>query len=268
MHISSGQPGGQPRGDRGESGAREASALRAILRLAELDDGSGFVLDELEATLAALDDDVRDLPSIRVAALPFLAEIRLGLGDDADVAALMEDAVDRALAGDAASRVVVLRILRSMARMDAVELRDVVKRLWKRAVGADPVLATGLQLAAAVLDAVGPGAHPLAFPRLPGRFADRVLMAGDPELLCFFADVEIAVHGREKDDRRIAEELDLELHRELAEDGGAGAGTGAGAASGAGAGAGGDAGTAAGPGCGGAGKAGRADDFGDAAPGV
>lgn len=237
MHTSSGRAGGEPRDERG---SREASALRAIERLAMLDDGSGFVLGELEATVAGLDADVRDLPSVRVASLPFLAELRLGLGHDAPVAELLEESVERAVAGDAASRVVVIRVLRSLARMDAVELRGVVKRLLRRAEGADPVLAIGLQLGAAVLDAVGPGAHPLAFPRLPGRFADRVLMAGDPELLCFFADIETAVHGREQDDLRIAEEIDSELDRE----------------------------PAAGPGCGGAAKAARGDDFGDAAPAV
>ena len=252
MHTRSGRPGGRPRGGREGSGAREASALRAILRLAELDDGSGFVLEELEATLAGLDDDVRDLPAVRVAAEPFLAEVRLGLGDDGAVATLLVEAVDGALAGDAASRVVVLRVLRALVRMDAVELCDVVKHLHKRVDGADRVLATGLQLAVAVLEAVGPGAHPLAFPRLPGRFADRVLAAGDPELLCFFADVEIAVHGREKDDLRIAEELSRaeELNRA----------SGRGPAGGPGA--------APGPGCGGDRKTGRADDFGDADPGV
>lgn len=220
--------------------------------MAELDDGSGFVLEELEATLAGLDDDVRDLPAVRVAAEPFLAEVRLGLGDDGAVATLLVEAVDGALAGDAASRVVVLRVLRALVRMDAVELCDVVKHLHKRVDGADRVLATGLQLAVAVLEAVGPGAHPLAFPRLPGRFADRVLAAGDPELLCFFADVEIAVHGREKDDLRIAEELSRaeELNRA----------SGRGPAGGPGA--------APGPGCGGDRKTGRADDFGDADPGV
>ncbi|MFD5868419.1 hypothetical protein ACFWGD_07390 [Corynebacterium sp. NPDC060344] len=212
MHISSGRAGGDPRDDRG---SREASALRAIERLAMLDDGTGFVLGELEATLAGLDPDVRELPSVRVASLPFLAELKLGLGDDRPVAELLEDSVARAVAGDAASRVVAIRVLRALARMDAVELGVVVKRLLRGGEGSDPVLALGLQLAAAVLDAVGPGAHPLAFPRLPGRFADRVLMAGDPELLCFFADVELAVHDRERDDRRIAEEIDEELGREL-----------------------------------------------------
>ena len=52
---------------------REESALRGILRLAELDDGSGFVLGELEATLGALDPEIRTLPSVRVASEPFLA---------------------------------------------------------------------------------------------------------------------------------------------------------------------------------------------------
>ena len=172
---------------------REESALRGILRLAELDDGSGFVLGELEATLGALDPEIRTLPSVRVASEPFLAELKLGLGYDGHVMGLLYAAVDDAIAGDPPARVVALRTL----------------------------LTAGLDLAAAVLDAVGPGAHPLAYPRLPGRFADRILMAGDPELLCFFADVEIAVHEREKTDRTIAGELEQELERELGRDAGA-----------------------------------------------
>lgn len=200
---------------------REESALRGILRLAELDDGSGFVLGELEATLGALDPEIRTLPSVRVASEPFLAELKLGLGYDGHVMGLLYAAVDDAIAGDPPARVVALRTLRALCRMDAVELVDVVKRLRERAEGADPVLTAGLDLAAAVLDAVGPGAHPLAYPRLPGRFADRILMAGDPELLCFFADVEIAVHEREKTDRTIAGELEQELERELGRDAGA-----------------------------------------------
>ncbi|QGS34754.1 hypothetical protein FOB82_07130 [Corynebacterium xerosis] len=214
---------------------REESALRGILRLAELDDGSGFVLGELEATLGALDPDIRTRPSVRVASEPFLAELKLGLGYDGHVIGLLYAAVDDAIAGDPAARVVALRTLRALCRMDAVELGDVVNRLRERAEGTDPGLAVGLDLAAAVLDAVGPGAHPLAYPRLPGRFADRILMAGDPELLCFFADVEIAVHEREKTDRTIAGELELEreLEREAGPDDGnananAGADTGTG----------------------------------------
>lgn len=261
MHTSSGRSGGDPRDDRGgrgDSASRGESALRAIERLALLDDGSGFILGELQATLAGIDPDVLDLPSVRVASLPLLAEVQLGLGDDAQVADLLSESVDRAADGDRAARAVVLRILRSVARMDAVELRGVVKRLLVRAEGTDPVLVTGLRLGAAVLDAVGPGAHPLAFPRLPERFTDEVLMAGDPDLLCFFADVEIAVHGREKDNLRMAAELDLPEGMV----GGAGA-AGMGGPGGS-RGRGGDAGR----GCGGAAKTPRGGDFGDAAPGV
>ncbi|MFC3849196.1 hypothetical protein ACFORJ_03295 [Corynebacterium hansenii] len=260
MYFSSGHPGGDPRGDRRDRGDHEASALRAILRLAELDDGTGYVLGELEATLAGFDDDVRDLPTVRVAALPFLAELHLGLGDDARVAELLEEAVERARGGDDAARVVSLRMLRALCRMDAIEMRSVVKRLLDRAEGADPVLVTALELSLGVLDAVAPGAHPLALPRLPGRFADAVFLAGDPELLCFFADVEVAIDGRENDDLRIAEELDREICAEAAaaeaaseEEEAAGESGGAGGAE---------------PGCGGPGQATRPDDFGDSAPGV
>ncbi|WP_295625118.1 hypothetical protein [uncultured Corynebacterium sp.] len=199
--------------DRTGDDPREEDALAAILRLVELDDGSGVVLGELEDTLAALDADVRDLPSVRVAAEPFLAELKLGLGEDATVTAMLEDSAEAAAVGDPVARIVVIRILRTVARMDAVELRGVVTQLARRATIGDPVLSTALDLASAVLDAVAPGAHPLAYPRLPGRFADRVLAVGDPELLCFFADVESAVHGRQNDDLRIAAETEgLAVH--------------------------------------------------------
>ena len=50
-------------------------------------------------------------------------------------------------------------------------------------------------------------AQGVAFTRLPGRFADRILPAGDQELLLLFLDVENAVHERIADDRRMARDL-------------------------------------------------------------
>src|SRR5699024_12278573 len=70
--------------------------------------------------------------------------------------------------------------------------------------GLDAVLSDGFDLTRAVLDAASPGAHPLAFTRLPGRFADRILPACDHELLLLFLDVENAGHDRIADDRRMA----------------------------------------------------------------
>lgn len=177
-----------------------------IRDIADLEDGTGHTLVMLEEAVSGLDDDIRLRPAVRVAAEPLLAEMRLGLGEDAAVAETLERATVDALLGDAAARVVALRVCRAIVRVEAVELRDVVKRLHGGS-GTDPVLSDGLELTGAVLDAAGPGAHPLALTRLPGRFADRILPAGDQELLLLFLDVENAVHARIADDRRMARDL-------------------------------------------------------------
>lgn len=208
MHTNTGNTG---------EGPREGEALAAILGLGALDDGSGFILGDLEALLATLDDATLRAPRVRVAALPLLADLKLGLGDDGPVQGMLYEAVDGALAGDAVARVVALRILRSIVRMEAVEMRGTVERCAERAAG-DATLRSGLELVHAVLEAVAPGAHPLAFPRLPGRFADRVLVDGDAELLCLFADVENAVHGHREADRRLAAELQAEIEAMLRAD--------------------------------------------------
>lgn len=195
-------------GDRHGAGedARERSALQLIRDIAALEDGTGHTLLMLEEAVAGLDEDIRRRPAVRVAAEPLLAEMRLGLGEDAAVAETLERATVDALLGDAAARAVALRVCRALVRVEAVELRDVVKRLHGGS-GLDAVLSDGLELTGAVLEAAGPGAHPLALTRLPGRFADRILPAGDQELLMLFLDVENAVHARIDDDRRMARDL-------------------------------------------------------------
>lgn len=192
---------------------RERLALRLIRDCAETEDGTGRALEPLEELVRDLEPDVLRLPSVRVALEPLMAEIRLGLGDDAAVADTLTGASVDALLGDTAARVVALRVARALVRVEAVELRPVVKRL-EEGSGADAILATGLELAGAALDAVSPGAHPLAYPRLPGRFADRVLGAGDTELLLLFADVENGVHAHALEDQRLAADLMAAAGRE------------------------------------------------------
>ena len=217
-------------GDRHGAGedAREREALQLIRNIAELEDGTGHALVMLEEAIAGLDEDIRRRPAVRVAAEPLLAEMRLGLGEDAPVAETLEAATVDAFLGDDAARVVALRICRALVRVEAVELRDVVKRLHGGS-GLDAVLSDGLDLTRAVLDAASPGAHPLAFTRLPGRFADRILPAGDQELLLLFLDVENAVHERIADDRRMARDLFDVIQADADNGGDTGNGTGKGA---------------------------------------
>ncbi len=111
-------------------------ALGEINRLAQLDDGSGIIEPQLISYLDSLGYDAYDMPCLRSAGQTLLGELLTGLGEDERVAEVLrrniQDSVvlpgmseEEALQARAA-QVVVVRLLRIIARMEAVELRNVV----------------------------------------------------------------------------------------------------------------------------------------------
>ena len=105
-------------------------ALGEINRLAQLDDGSGIIESQLISYLDSLGDDAYDMPCLRIAGQTLLGEVLTGLGEDERVAEVLrrniQDSVvlpgmseEEALQARAA-QVVVVRLLRIIARMEAV----------------------------------------------------------------------------------------------------------------------------------------------------
>lgn len=183
-------------------------ALGEINRLAQLDDGSGIIEPQLISYLDSLGDDAYDMPCLRIAGQTLLGEVLTGLGEDERVAEVLrrniQDSVvlpgmseEEALQARAA-QVVVVRLLRIIARMEAVELRNVVAQQCL-ASQIPPVVRVALTLTVDILDAVRLDAHPDDMVRVVLDYADQVLWLADDDLNAYFAELEMIVQQREKD---------------------------------------------------------------------
>ncbi|WP_048760592.1 hypothetical protein [Corynebacterium vitaeruminis] len=183
-------------------------ALGEINRLAQLDDGSGIIEPELISYLDSLGDDAYDMPCLRIAGQTLLGEVLTGLGEDERVTEVLrrniQDSVVRpgmteeeALHARAA-QVVVVRLLRVIARMEAVELRNVVAQQCL-APEIPPVVRVALSLTVDILDAARLDAHPDDMVRVVLDYADQVLWLADEDLNAYFAELERIVQQREKD---------------------------------------------------------------------
>ena len=183
-------------------------ALGEINRLAQLDDGSGIIEPQLISYLDSLGDDAYDMPCLRIAGQTLLGEVLTGLGEDERVAEVLrrniQDSVvlpgmseEEALQARAA-QVVVVRLLRIIARMEAVELRNVVAQ-QRLALQIPPVVRVALTLTVDILDAARLDAHPDDMVRVVLDYADQVLWLADDNLNAYFAELEMIVQQREKD---------------------------------------------------------------------
>ena len=183
-------------------------ALGEINRLAQLDDGSGIIEPQLISYLDSLGDDAYDMPCLRIAGQTLLGEVLTGLGEDERVAEVLrrniQDSVvlpgtseEEALQARAA-QVVVVRLLRIIARMEAVELRNVVAQQCL-ASQIPPVVRVALTLTVDILDAARLDAHPDDMVRVVLDYADQVLWLADDDLNAYFAELEMIVQQREKD---------------------------------------------------------------------
>lgn len=183
-------------------------ALGEINRLAQLDDGSGIIEPQLISYLDSLGDDAYDLPCLRIAGQTLLGEVLTGLGEDERVAEVLRrnirDSVvlpgmseEEALQARAA-QVVVVRLLRIIARMEAVELRNAVAQQCL-APQIPPVVRVALTLTVDILDAARLDAHPDDMVRVVLDYADQVLWLADDDLNAYFAELEMIVQQREKD---------------------------------------------------------------------
>ena len=183
-------------------------ALGEINRLAQLDDGSGIIEPQLISYLDSLGDDAYDMPCLRIAGQTLLGEVLTGLGEDERVAEVLrrniQDSVvlpgmseEEALQARAA-QVVVVRLLRIIVRMEAVELRNVVAQQCL-ATQIPPVVRVALTLTVDILDAARLDAHPDDMVRVVLDYADQVLWLADDDLNAYFAELEMIVQQREKD---------------------------------------------------------------------
>lgn len=183
-------------------------ALGEIERLAQLDDGSGIIETQLISYLDSLGDDAYDMPCLRIAGQTLLGEVLTGLGEDDRVAAVLrrniEDSILRpgmteedALHARAA-QVVVVRLLRIIARMEAVELRDVVAEQCQLP-DIPAVVRVALSLTVDILAAASLDAHPDDMVRVVLDYADQVLWLADDDLNDYFSELEAIVQQREKD---------------------------------------------------------------------
>lgn len=185
----------------------EREALGELERLAQLDDGSGIIEPQLISYLDSLGDDAYDMPCLRVAGQTLLGEVLTGLGEDEHVASVLERNIADSIPwigmteGEAlrvrAAQVVVIRLLRIIARMEAVELRDVVARCQRSIV--PPAIQLALSLTVDVLGAAALDAHPDDMVRVVLDYADRVMWLADGELIDYFAELEQIVQARERD---------------------------------------------------------------------
>lgn len=183
-------------------------ALGEINRLAQLDDGSGIIEPQLISYLDSLGDDAYDMPCLRIAGQTLLGEVLTGLGEDDRVAEVLrrniQDSVVRPGMSEEealharAAQVVVVRLLRIIARMEAVELREVVAQQCL-APEIPPVVRVALSLTVDILDAARLDAHPDDMVRVVLDYADQVLWLADDDLNAYFAELEMIVQQREKD---------------------------------------------------------------------
>ena len=148
------------------------------------------------------------MPCLRIAGQTLLGEVLTGLGEDERVAEVLrrniQDSVvlpgmseEEALQARAA-QVVVVRLLRIIARMEAVELRNVVAQQCL-ASQIPPVVRVALTLTVDILDAARLDAHPDDMVRVVLDYADQVLWLADDNLNAYFAELEMIVQQREKD---------------------------------------------------------------------
>lgn len=184
----------------------EATALGEIHRLARLDDGSGIIEAQLIDYLDSLGEDAFERPSLRIAGQTLLGEVLTGLGEDACVAQVLSRNVadsqirpgmtEAAALQARAAQIVVIRLLRVIARMEAVELREDILTQLRCPYLPEPVR-VALSLTEAVLAAAALDGHPDDMVRVVLSFADQVVWLGDWELLDYFAELESQVEQRE-----------------------------------------------------------------------
>lgn len=183
-------------------------ALGEINRLAQLDDGSGIIEPQLISYLDSLGDDAYDMPCLRIAGQTLLGEVLTGLGEDDRVAEVLRRNIQDSVAVPGmseeealharAAQVVVVRLLRIIARMEAVELRNVVAQQCLTS-DISPVVRVALSLTVDILDAARLDAHPDDMVRVVLDYADQVLWLADDDLNAYFAELEMIVRQREKD---------------------------------------------------------------------
>lgn len=186
--------------------ALEERVLGEFERLAQLEDGSGIIEAELLEFVDVLGDVVFGSPRLRIASQTLLGEVLTGLGEDEAVADVLQRNLrdcgalpsERCVHYECAraAQVAVIRILRTIARMEALELRDVVKRFYET-VNAVPPIQTALSFTMDVLDAAALDAHPDDMVRVVQDYADQILWHADGELNDYFAEVEAIVAARE-----------------------------------------------------------------------
>lgn len=186
----------------------ELEALGEINRLAQLDDGSGIIEPQLISYLDSLGDDAYDMPCLRIAGQTLLGEVLTGLGEDERVAEVLrrniEDSVvhpgssEEEVLHARAAQIVVVRLLRIIARMEAVELRSAVAQ-QRLAPEIPPVVRVALSLTVDILAAASLDAHPDDMVRVVLDYADRVLWLADDDLNAYFAELESIVQQRERD---------------------------------------------------------------------
>nr|WP_120490992.1 hypothetical protein [Corynebacterium lactis] len=185
----------------------EHEALGEIERLAQLDDGSGIIEPQLISYLDSLGDDAYDMPCLRIAGQTLLGEVLTGLGEDEYVASVLERNIADSVVipgmteGEAirarAAQVVVIRLLRVIARMEAVELREVVAGQCARPE-IPAAVRTALALTIDVLAAAALDAHPDDMVRVVLDYADQVMWLADAELIDYFSELEEIVQDRER----------------------------------------------------------------------
>lgn len=192
----------------------ELEALVEIDRLARLDDGSGIIEPQLVGYLDSLGESAYDMPYLRISGQTLLGEVFTGLGEDERVAEMLhrniEDSTARLGASEQdalcawAARVVVIRLLRTIARMEAVELKAVVSKELAAVQppeqhGVCPVVRMALAMTVDVLAAASLDAHPDDMVRVVLEYADRVDWLDDEELSAYFAELRQIVLQRERD---------------------------------------------------------------------
>ncbi|MEJ5919031.1 MULTISPECIES: hypothetical protein [unclassified Corynebacterium] len=188
----------------------ERRALDTISGLASLDDGSGWIKDELIAFLDSLGDDLYRYPRLRREGHCLLGVVLIGLEEDDAVADLfnrtakdctlyssdlmampaVQEAID-------AAKTVIIHMLRAMARMEAVELKELVEKQIE-VPGLPPAVVVALRMTNDLLGAASLDAHPDDMVRVVQRYADSVMFAGDVDLLAYFMEVERYVENRER----------------------------------------------------------------------
>ncbi len=187
-----------------------SNALEQLQRLAAADDGSGIIEQELISFLDSLGEEAFSQPEIRILGQSLLGEVLTGLGEDTAVIKLLRrnlfDSFHLPGAGEIeaicsyAAQIVVVRLLRTIVRMEARELSLAIDEeasfVASCSLGVSEVIQVAFAMAAEALRATALDASPRELMAVAYRYEPEVAWLEDAELIEFHRELKQAAMDR------------------------------------------------------------------------